>query len=194
MQELTQKEKAILEVIGNSINRGMAPSVREICIQLDIKSTSTVHRYLNSLQEKGYIQREGKLNRAIRLPNSSVSRIPLMGMVTAGQPILAAESIEDYLPIPHCEDANEMFALRVRGESMIKVGILDQDILIVRRSKTAANGEIVIAMIDDEATVKRFYKEDGRYRLQPENDTMEPIYTDHVELLGKVVGLHRRYE
>ncbi|MEM1485247.1 transcriptional repressor LexA [Oscillospiraceae bacterium PP1C4] len=193
MEELSPRESAVLELIRQSIDNGIVPSVREICAKLGVKSTSTVHRYLTSLQEKGFIVREDKLNRSIRLPNSDVTRVPVLGVVTAGKPILAVESIEDYIPVAQRNDAKDLFALRVRGESMINVGILDGDLIIARQCSTARNGEIVVAMIDDEATVKRFYKENGGYRLQPENDGMEPIYTDHVIILGKVVGLQREY-
>ena len=120
--------------------------------------------------------------------------MPVVGLVTAGQPILAVESVEGYVPVSARGDANELFALRVRGESMVNAGILDGDLIIARRCQTARNGEIVVALIDDEATVKRFYREGGGYRLQPENDTMVPIYTDHVLILGRVVGLQRDYE
>lgn len=193
MQELSPKETAIFELIQSSLNSGVVPSVREICARLGIKSTSTVHRYLTSLQQKGLIERGDNLNRSIRLPNSAVSRIPVVGMVTAGKPILAVESIEEYIPVSFKKNANELFALRVRGDSMMNAGILDGDLIIARQCSTADNGEIVVAMMEEEATVKRFYKENGGYRLQPENDTMQPIYTDQVSILGKVVGLHRQY-
>ena len=194
MQELSNKESAVLQLIRHSIDNGIVPSVREICAQLGIKSTSTVHRCLTSLQEKGYIIREDNLNRSIRLPQGEeVTRVPVLGVVTAGNPILAVETIEEYIPVPIRGNPKELFALRVRGESMINAGILDGDLIIARQTPTADNGDIVVALIDDEATVKRFYKENGHYRLQPENDTMEPIYTDHVRILGKVVALHRTY-
>ena len=193
MRELTTKESAVFDLIRRSIEKGVIPSVREIGAELGIKSTSSVHRYLTSLEEKGYIERGDGLNRSIRLPGSQVSHIPLLGVVTAGQPILAVESVEEYIPVQLRGNSKELFALRVRGESMIKAGILDGDLIIARRTPTAENGEIVVALIDDEATVKRFYKENGGFRLQPENDTMEPIYTDHLMILGRVVGLQREY-
>ena len=193
MRELTTKESAVFDLIRRSIEKGVIPSVREIGAELGIKSTSSVHRYLTSLEEKGYIERGDGLNRSIRLPGSQVSHIPVLGVVTAGQPILAVESVEEYIPVQLRGNSKELFALRVRGESMIKAGILDGDLIIARRTPTAENGEIVVALIDDEATVKRFYKENGGYRLQPENDTMEPIYTDHLMILGRVVGLQREY-
>lgn len=193
MRELTTKESAVFDLIRRSIEKGVIPSVREIGAELGIKSTSSVHRYLTSLEEKGCIERGDGLNRSIRLPGSQVSHIPVLGVVTAGQPILAVESVEEYIPVQLRGNSKELFALRVRGESMIKAGILDGDLIIARRTPTAENGEIVVALIDDEATVKRFYKENGGFRLQPENDTMEPIYTDHLMILGRVVGLQREY-
>ena len=193
MRELTTKESAVFDLIRRSIEKGVIPSVREIGAELGIKSTSSVHRYLTSLEEKGYIERGDGLSRSIRLPGSQVSHIPVLGVVTAGQPILAVESVEEYIPVQLRGNSKELFALRVRGESMIKAGILDGDLIIARRTPTAENGEIVVALIDDEATVKRFYKENGGFRLQPENDTMEPIYTDHLMILGRVVGLQREY-
>ena len=193
MRELTTKESAVFDLIRRSIEKGVIPSVREIGADLGIKSTSSVHRYQTSLEEKGYIERGDGLNRSIRLPGSQVSHIPVLGVVTAGQPILAVESVEEYIPVQLRGNSKELFALRVRGESMIKAGILDGDLIIARRTPTAENGEIVVALIDDEATVKRFYKENGGFRLQPENDTMEPIYTDHLMILGRVVGLQREY-
>ena len=193
MRELTTKETAVFDLSRPSIEKGVIPSVREIGAELGINSTSSVHRYLTSLEEKGYIERGDGLNRSIRLPGSQVSHIPVLGVVTAGQPILAVESVEEYIPVQLRGNSKELFALRVRGESMIKAGILDGDLIIARRTPTAENGEIVVALIDDEATVKRFYKENGGFRLQPENDTMEPIYTDHLMILGRVVGLQREY-
>ena len=158
MRELTTKESAVFDLIRRSIEKGVIPSVREIGAELGIKSTSSVHRYLTSLEEKGYIERGDGLNRSIRLPGSQVSHIPVLGVVTAGQPILAVESVEEYIPVQLRGNSKELFALRVRGESMIKAGILDGDLIIARRTPTAENGEIVVALIDDEATVKRFYK------------------------------------
>lgn len=195
MQELSKKESEVLELIRQSLDRGIVPSVREIGAKMGAKSTSTVHRYLSSLQEKGYIIREDNLNRSIRLPNlQPVSHVPVLGTVTAGQPILAEQSIEEYITVGFLpQDGSELFALHVRGESMINAGILDGDLIIAKRTPVARNGEIVVALIDDEATVKRFYKERGVFRLQPENDTMEPIITDHVRILGRVVGLQRRF-
>lgn len=194
MQELSPKESAVFEFVRRSIDDGVVPSVREICAQLSIKSTSTVHRYLKSLADKGYIERTDNLNRSIRLPGPGLTRIPLVGQVTAGTPILAVQSIQEYIPFTTNGDASDLFALRVRGESMINAGILSGDLVVVRQCSTARNGEIVVAMINDEATVKRFYKENNGYRLQPDNDTMEPIFTDHVTVLGKVIALQRMFE
>lgn len=193
MKELLPKEAEVLDLLRRSIDGGVVPSVREICAALSIKSTSTVHHLLRSLEEKGCIERNNGLNRSIRLPNSEISRVPLVGVVTAGKPILAAEMIETYIPVAREGGAEDLFALHVRGDSMINAGILDGDIIIARQCTTARNGEIVVAMIGDEATVKRFYKENGGYRLQPENDALEPIYADEVTILGKVVGLQRNY-
>ena len=181
MSTLSPREQAILELL-RSHSGDVMPSVREICAQLGIKSTSTVHRYLSSLQEKGLIQRDAGRNRCIRLPGETAAQVPILGMVTAGQ-----------LPFPLKGSTEGVFALRVRGESMVNAGILDGDYVIARQTQTADNGEIVVAMIDEEATVKRFYKENGHYRLQPENDRMAPIYTDHVAILGRVIGLQRSY-
>lgn len=195
MQPLSEKDSAVLKLIREELDRGVVPSVREIGARLGIKSTSTVHRSLKSLAEKGYILRDDRLGRSIRLPNSKVTHVPILGRVAAGNPILAEEQpAEDYLPMRSFgDDASELFALRVRGDSMIKAGIFDGDVVVARRSSTASSGDIVIALIDDAATVKRFYKENGGYRLQPENDSMSPIYTDRLVILGKVIALHREY-
>lgn len=194
MPEISQKAQRVLDYIQERIEEGFPPSVREICAALGIKSTSTAHKYLTELQENGLIEKGDKLNRAITLPGGRNVRVPLLGTVTAGAPILAVEEVEDYIPYRSGGlAASELFALRVRGESMIKVGILDGDVIIVRKTATAHNGDIVVALLGDEATVKRFYKEHGGYRLQPENDTMDPIYTDSVTILGRVTALMREY-
>mgnify|MGYP001101616925 CR=1 FL=1 len=192
MSQLNDKARRILDYITKEIGDGVPPSVREICAALQIKSTSTVHKYLKELEEGGYIVREENLNRAIRLPGSGTVKVPLLGTVTAGQPILAVEEIEEYIPFQtKYGDGSDLFALHVRGESMINAGILPGDQLIVEQRPTAENGEIVVALLDDSATVKRFFKETDHYRLQPENDAMDPIITDHVEILGRVIGLIR---
>lgn len=195
MAELNPKALQILEYIRDRIDDGLPPSVREICAALDIKSTSTAHKYLGELRDRGLIEKGTHLNRAITLPDDRSIRVPLVGTVTAGQPILAVEEIEGYIPYRTRNlYSKDLFALRVRGESMIDAGILDGDIVIVRRTPAAENGEIVVALVEDEATVKRFYKEKGHYRLQPENETMEPIIVDSVAILGKVISLMREYE
>lgn len=195
MADLNPKALQILDYIRDRIDEGLPPSVREICAALDIKSTSTAHKYLGELQERGLIEKGSRLNRAITLPDDRSVRVPLVGTVTAGQPILAVEEIEGYIPYrSRSLHSRDLFALRVRGESMINAGILDGDIVIIRRTPTAENGDIVVALVEDEATVKRFYKEKGHYRLQPENDTMEPIIVSSVSILGRVISLVREYE
>ncbi len=192
---LSEKASAILKYIEDCIDDGLPPSVREICSDLGIKSTSTVHKYLRELEDKGYISRGENLNRSIRLCETKVSaaRVPLVGTVAAGMPILAVENIEDYIPYKAAYSADELFALRVKGDSMINIGMFDGDIIIVRKTPYAENGQIIVALVGDEATVKRFYRENGRFRLQPENDTMEPIIVDEVSVLGKVIALIRDY-
>lgn len=195
MPEISEKAGQVLDYIRDRIDQGYPPSVREICRDLGIKSTSSAHKYITELHEHGLINKGDKMNRAITIPNQPGSlRIPLLGRVTAGQPILARQEVEDYVPYrAKGHSSSDFFALRVQGESMINAGIFDGDILIVRKTPTAENGEIVVALIEDEATVKRFYKENGHYRLQPENDSMEPIYTDTVSILGRVQALIREY-
>lgn len=194
MADLNPKALQILEYIRDRIDDGLPPSVREICAALDIKSTSTAHKYLGELRERGLIEKGDRLNRAITLPDDRSVRVPLVGTVTAGQPILAVEEIEGYIPYRSRHlHSRDLFALRVRGESMINAGILDGDIVVVRRTPTAENGDIVVALVEDEATVKRFYKEKGHFRLQPENDEMEPIIVDSVSILGRVISLMREY-
>lgn len=195
MKELSQKAAAILGYINQRSADGVPPTVREICADLQIKSTSTAHKYLCELEEKGYISRREGLNRSIRLSGSEPTlQVPLLGSVTAGQPILAFEELTGYVPYAASGSPEQFFALRVRGDSMVKAGILDGDTIVVRKCPSAENGQIVVALIDDEATVKRFFKEDGRYRLQPENDAMAPIYADRVSVLGRVVSVVRHYE
>ena len=181
--KITSKQQEILEYIKETIlKKGYPPAVREICEAVHLKSTSSVHSHLSALEEKGFIRRDPTKPRTI----------PLIGTVAAGEPILAEERIEDYFPFPAEILPNaETFMLKVKGESMIGAGILPGDQVIVEQRPTALNGEIVVAMIDDSATIKRFYKEKGHYRLQPENEAMDPIITDHVEILGKVIGLIR---
>ena len=196
MKEISEAQARIYNFLRERIQTdGVPPSVREICTATGIRSTSTVHYHLKALENAGYISRDEGLNRSIRIVGESARFIPVLGRVTAGQPILAVENVEDYLPFTsRLKRGSELFALRVMGESMIGAGILDGDIIVVERTPTAKNGEIVVVHIDDEATCKRFYKENGHYRLQPENPTMEPIITDHVAILGKVVSCIRYYE
>lgn len=198
--KITGKQKEILEYIKDEIlKRGYPPAVREICEAVRLKSTSSVHSHLETLEKNGYIRRDPTKPRAIEIMDDSfqmvrheMTSIPIVGCVAAGQPILAQENIEGYFPIPAELVPNaETFALKVKGESMINVGILDGDQIFVERCNSARNGDMVVALVDDSATVKTFYKEDGHYRLQPENDTMDPIIVDHVEILGKVFGVFR---
>ena len=202
MKPLTKSQQKVYDIILDGFNHGRIPSVRELCIATGFKSTSTVAYHLKALEERGLIEREEGLNRCIRIKNEQPSaKVPLLGRVTAGQPILAVQDIESYIPVPQdvCK-GRELFALRVVGESMLNAGIFDGDIIVVNRTPSAENGDIVVAMVEDEtsgdmtATVKRFYKENGHYRLQPENDAFEPIIVDSVVLLGKVVTLIRNYE
>ena len=199
MTELTDKERKMLDYISETIrNNGYSPSVRDIKNALDIKSTSTVHVYLERLEKKGYLQKENSKSRTIRVDGISqnTGKIPLLGRVTAGLPILAEENLEGYvsfaLPGFHASDPS-LFALKVSGTSMINAGILDGDIVIVRHQQSAENGDIVVALIEDEATVKTFYKENGHYRLQPENSTMDPIILSDLIILGKVMASLRYY-
>jgi len=192
-QKLTDKEREILAYIRDRLADSVPPTVREICRDLGIKSTSSAHRYLKSLEAKNYIAMGDRENRTIRLVGTgSAALIPLLGTVAAGQPILAFEDVEDYIPVSlRGEDPSKLFALRVKGESMIEAAILDGDLIVVRQTPTVRNGEIAVALVEDEATVKRFYKEDGHYRLQPENSAMEPIIVDDCRILGRVVAVMR---
>lgn len=198
MRASEENQKKILDFIRQEIeNKGYPPSVREICAAVGLRSTSTVHAHLNTLEKKGLIRRDSTKPRALEVLDNSVARgrtVPLIGRVTAGQPILATQNIEDYLTLPqHMLGRDELFCLRVQGESMIDVGILDGDIIVVRQQNDAENGEVVVAMIEDEATVKRIYYEETRVRLQPENQHMQPIYAESVQVLGKVVALFRQF-
>lgn len=195
MKPLNEKQQKVLAFVKERLGDGIPPSVREIGDACGIKSTSTVHAYLKRLEDEGYIDRRSGLNRAIRLPGESVTRVPLLGKVTAGLPILAVEEVEDYVPFSGGNQypAGELFALRVSGTSMINAGILDRDVVIVRRTNTAQNGDVVVALIDDEATVKRIYMESDHIRLQPENPEFEPIIVKEAIVLGKVVSLVRYF-
>lgn len=198
MKDLTPRERSVYEYIKSSLNdNGYAPSVRDIRDALGFKSTSTVHMYLTRLADRGLITRDEGKSRAIHMNGVGASnQVPLIGRVTAGKPILAEEDFEGYINFcassVGCHPEN-LFALNVKGESMIDAGILDGDIVIVDKRAYAENGEIVVALIGDEATVKTFYKEEGHYRLQPENITMEPIIVENVEIIGKVVASLRLY-
>ena len=196
------KQLEILQYIYDTVeSRGFPPTVREICAAVGLSSTSTVHGHLVRLERKGLLQKDATKPRAMEITPEGLKvlgikpkDIPVVGVVTAGQPILAVETIEDYFPTPPDlkNEADELFMLKVHGTSMINAGILNGDYVIVRKQTNASNGEIVVAMTDDdEATVKRFYKEDGHFRLQPENDAMAPIILEQVQILGKVVGLYR---
>lgn len=198
MRASEENQNKILSFIRSEIEeKGYPPSVREICAAVGLKSTSTVHAHLNNLEKKGLIRRDATKPRALEVLDDSVPRgrsVPLVGRVTAGQPILAIENIEDYLTLPQSMlGRDELFCLRVSGESMIEIGILDGDIIVVRQQDEAENGEVVVALIEDEATVKRIFFEPDRVRLQPENRTMSPIYADRVQVLGKVVALFRQF-
>lgn len=199
--DLSQRQTKILEFIKLEIRKkGYPPAVREIGEAVGLLSSSTVHGHLQTLEDKGYIRRDPTKPRAIEILDSSsdileakkVVHIPIVGRVTAGQPILAVENLEGTFPLPaDLVRQDNVFMLRVQGESMIGAGILDGDFIIVRQQSDARNGEIVVALIGDEATVKRFFKERTLIRLQPENPTMEPIYSQDVSILGKVVGVYR---
>lgn len=198
--KISAKQREILEYIKQEIlNKGYPPAVREICEAVQLKSTSSVHSHLETLEKNGYIRRDPTKPRAIEiiddnfnLTRREVVNVPIVGRVAAGQPILAVENIESYFPIPAEFMPNEeSFMLKVKGESMINAGIFDGDNILVQKQSDAKNGDIVVALVEDSATVKTFYKEDGHYRLQPENDTMEPIIVDDCAVLGKVFGVFR---
>lgn len=194
--KISEKDRKVFEFIKRRIEEGYAPTVREICAEFGFKSTSTAHRSIHALTESGLLEKADKKNRALRIAGKGYISVPLVGTVTAGVPITAIEDITDYISFrPDKSYSGDLFALKVRGESMIKAGILNDDIVIVEKTPTAENGEIVVALCEgQDATVKRFFKEDGQYRLQPENDTMDPIILDKVDILGKVVGLIRYFK
>ena len=198
--KITDKQREILEYIKEMIlKKGYPPAVREICEAVHLKSTSSVHSHLESLEKNGYIRRDPTKPRTIEildddfaLTRRELVNVPVIGTVAAGTPILAEQNIEDYLPIPAEMLPNkEVFMLKVKGNSMIEAGIYSGDKVIVAKQPDAENGDKVVALVDDSATVKTFYKENGHFRLQPENSTMDPIILDHVEILGKVIGLFR---
>ena len=198
--KISAKQKEILEYIkGEILSKGYPPAVREICEAVDLKSTSSVHSHLETLEKNGYIRRDPTKPRAIEildddfnLTRREVVNVPIVGHVAAGEPILATENIENYFPIPVEYMPNEeTFMLKVKGESMINAGILDGDMVLVEEDSTASNGDMVVALIEDGATVKTFYKEEGVFRLQPENDFMDPIIVKNVTILGKVIAVMR---
>ncbi len=198
--DLSDKQQIILNFLKQeTINKGYPPSVREICEAVGLKSTSTVHGHLERLEKKGLIRRDPTKPRAIeivdddfQLARREMVNVPIIGKVAAGSPILAVENIEDYFPLPVNYVPNtDAFMLRVKGDSMINVGIFEDDLILVQQQKTARNGEIVVALLEDSATVKTFYKEKDYVRLQPENDFLKPIIVQDVSILGKVVGLYR---
>ena len=201
-QKISAKQQEILQYIKYEIlSKGYPPAVREICKAVHLKSTSSVHAHLETLEKKGYIRRDPTKPRAIEiidddfnLVRREIINVPVIGQIAAGEPIYAEQNIEGYFPIlPEDMPAGNAFMLNVRGDSMINIGIFDGDRILVKEQHTASNGEVVVALVEDSATVKTFYKEDGHYRLQPENDTLDPIIVDQVEILGKVVGLFRTY-
>lgn len=200
--KITAKQKDILEFIKSEIlKKGYPPAVREICEAVNLKSTSSVHSHLETLEKNGYIRRDPTKPRAIEIMDDSfqmvrheMTSLPIVGTVAAGQPILAEQNIEGYFPIPtEMVPKGESFVLHVKGDSMINAGIFNGDSIFVNVCNTASNGDTVVALVDDSATVKTYYKENGHYRLQPENDTMEPIILDNVEILGKVYGVFRMF-
>ncbi len=201
--KISQKQQEILEYIKSQIlERGFPPAVRDICEAVHLKSTSSVHSHLETLEKNGYIRRDPTKPRAIEILDDSFNfmrremvNVPIVGRVAAGEPILAQQNIEGYFPIPmEFMPNNQTFLLTVKGESMINAGILDGDMVLVEKRQTAHNGEMVVALIEDGATVKTFYKEEGVIRLQPENDTMDPIIVQDVQILGKVIGVFRFFK
>lgn len=198
--KISKKQQEILEYIKNQIlQRGFPPAVREICEAVNLKSTSSVHSHLETLEKNGYIRRDPTKPRAIEILDDTFNltrremvNVPIIGQVAAGQPILAEENIEDYFPFPVERMPNKpTFLLKVKGESMINAGVLDGDYVLVEQVSTAANGDMVVALVEDSATVKTFYKEEGVFRLQPENDFMDPIIVKEILILGKVIGVMR---
>lgn len=197
--KLSDKQAAIMEFIQRTLDtRGYPPSVREIGEAVGLKSSSTVHAHLVHLQQKGYIHRDATKPRAIELlgSNTAIVRVPIIGRVAAGEPILAVENIEDTFPLPvsFLNTSKRVFMLSIRGNSMINAGILDRDFIVVRQQNSADDGDIVVALLGEDATVKRFFREKNGIRLQPENDEMEPIMCTDVVILGKVIGVLRKID
>ena len=200
-EPMTQKQTEIYNFLKSFVEeKSFPPSVREICVAVGLKSTSTVHGHLKTLERKGYINRESTKTRALEIIEFSERKkeminIPIIGKVTAGEPILAIENIEDTFSIPlnYVKHTEDLFILKISGSSMIEAGILDGDLAIIEKTNVAENGDIVVALIDNEATIKRFFKEKNYYRLQPENSTMDPIIVTECTILGKLAGLYREY-
>ena len=200
--KITKKQQEILDYIKDQIiNRGFPPTVRDICAAVNLKSTSSVFSHLEALERNGYIRRDPTKPRAIEiidenfnLTRREIVNVPLVGQVAAGQPLLAVQNIESYFPLPaEYAPQGQVFMLKVKGDSMINVGIFNKDTILVEQQNTAQNGDKVVALIDDSVTVKTFYKENGHFRLQPENDTMDPIIVENLQILGKVIGLFRMF-
>lgn len=195
MLNLTDRDKMVFEFIKQQLDEGYPPTVREICANFGFKSTSTAHRCIHNLVREGLLEKGDNQNRALRLAGNYSKTVPLLGTATAGTPITAIQHITNFVSFtPDKHYSNPLFALKVRGESMINVGIMNGDIVIVEQRSVVENGEIAVILVDyDSATVKRFYKEDGHFRLQPENDNMDAIIVDECKVLGKVVGVVRYY-
>lgn len=200
--KITEKQKIILEYIKQEIlNKGYPPTVRDICDAVGLRSTSSVHAHLETLEKNGYIRRDPTKPRAIEIIDESfnlmrreVVNVPRLGKVAAGEPILAVENVDSYFPVPSEYVPNaQTFMLKVKGESMINAGIYDGDNILIEQTKDVENGDMVVALLEDSATVKTFYKEDGHIRLQPENDTMDPIILSNCNILGKAIGLYRKF-
>ena len=200
MSELKDKQLLIYEFLKDfTSQKGYPPTVREICKAVGLKSTSSVHGHLKHLEKEGLIKRDPTKPRALEIVDSVVKKeminVPIIGKVTAGLPILANENIEDSFPLPldYVKHNNDLFMLKVSGSSMIKAGILDGDLAIIEKTQTASNGDKIVALIENEATLKTFYRENNHIRLQPENDEMEPIIVDNCSILGKLIGIYRTY-
>ncbi len=201
-EDLNQKQIQIINFLKQEVlKKGYPPAIREICEAVQLKSTSTVHSHLTKLEQKGYIKRDPSKNRAIEIvddmatefPVHRIVHVPIVGDVAAGSPILAVENVEDTYPLPaSLAEKGDLFMLRIRGDSMIEAGILEDDLVIVRKQNQAANGEIIVAMIDEGATVKRFFKHANQIELRPENSSMSSIFAQDCQILGKVIGLQRR--
>lgn len=198
--KISPKQQEILEYIKSQILvRGFPPAVRDICEAVHLKSTSSVHSHLETLEKNGYIRRDPTKPRAIEILDESFNftrremvNVPMVGRVAAGEPLLAEQNVENYFPIPmEFMPNNQTFMLRVKGDSMINIGIFDGDLVLVEQRQTARNGEVIVALVEDGATVKRFFKEEGVFRLQPENDALDPIIVKEVQILGKVIGVFR---